>query len=81
MKYILCLIVIISFSANSKTKTKTDFNQALNEDVKNDIKKDDEKFRKQATRGPASIQTEHENPIEDTPKLDKNVRQIGPNKW
>ena len=79
MKLILCLMVLVSFSTFAKTKI--DFSQALNEDVEQDIRKDDEKFKKEATRGPASVQTEQENPIMETPKIDKNVRQIGPNKW
>jgi len=79
MKLILCLTLLMSFSAYSKTKI--DFSQALNEDVEQDIKKDDEKFKKEATRGPASVQPEQEMQIEDTSKIDKNVRQIGPNKW
>lgn len=79
MKLILCLMVLVSFSTYAKTKI--DFSQALNEDVEQDIRKDDEKFKKEATRGPASVETEQENPIVETPKIDKNVRQIGPNKW
>ncbi len=79
MKLILCLMVLVSFSTFAKTKI--DFSQALNQDVEQDIRKDDEKFKKEATRGPASVQTEQENPIMETPKIDKNVRQIGPNKW
>jgi hypothetical protein len=79
MKLILCLMVLVSFSTFAKTKI--DFSQALNEDVEQDIRKDDEKFKKEATRGPASVQTEQENPIMEPPKIDKNVRQIGPNKW
>lgn len=79
MKLILCLTMLMSFSAYSKTKI--DFSQALNEDVKQDIQKDDQKFKKELTRGPASVQPEREYQIEETPKMDKNVRQIGPNKW
>lgn len=79
MKLILCVTLLMSFSAYSKTKI--DFSQALNEDVEQDIKKDDEKFKKEATRGPASVRPEQDVQIEDTPKIDKNVRQIGPNKW
>lgn len=79
MKLILCLLVLVSFSTFAKTKI--DFSQALNEDVEQDIRKDDEKFKKEATRGPASVQPEQATPIVETPKIDKNVRQIGPNKW
>lgn len=79
MKFILCLTVLMSFGAFAKTKI--DFSQALNDDLKQDIRKDDEKFKKEATRGPASVETDSDRPIEDTSKIDKNVRQIGPNKW
>lgn len=79
MKLFICLTILVSMNAYSKTKI--DFSQALNEDVEKDIKQDDDKFKKEANRGPASVQTEHENPIQDTSKIDKNVRQIGPNKW
>lgn len=73
----ICLIL----SVTGWAKSAMDFNQALNEDVTRDIRKDDDKFKKESFRRPASVEAEHENVIEDTPKLDKNVRQIGPNKW
>jgi hypothetical protein len=80
MKLLICISLLVSMSAFAKTKI--DFSQALNEDVEQDIKKDDDKFKKEAARGPASVApVEHENATEDTPKIDKNVRQIGPNKW
>lgn len=80
MKIILCLSILISATAWSKT-TVINFNQVLNEEVAKDIKKDDEKFKKEVTRGPASVDTQHEPVIDEPPKIDKNVRQIGPNKW
>ena len=73
MKLILCLTLLMSFGAFAKTKI--DFSQALNEDVEKDIRKDDEKFKKDETRGPASVDPEAAQ-VEDTPKIDKNVRQI-----
>jgi hypothetical protein len=71
---------MLSLTAFAKP-TKIDFSQAINEDLEQDIKKDDEKFKKEAARGPASVSPEVNPRIEDTPKLDKNIRQIGPNKW
>lgn len=78
MKIILCTLVLVSSVAWSKTTIN--FSQALQEDVQKEVK-DDEKFKKEATRGPASVETEHEQVIDEPSKLDKNVRQIGPNKW
>ena len=78
MKILLCTLVLVSSVAWSKTTIN--FNQALQEDVQKEIQ-DYEKFKKEATRGPASVETEHQQPINEPSKLDKNVRQIGPNKW
>lgn len=78
MKILLCSLVLVSSVAWSKTTIN--FNQALQEDVQKEVK-DDEKFKKEASRGPASVETEHEQVIDEPSKLDKNVRQIGPNKW
>jgi hypothetical protein len=75
--FILCLILSVSAFA----KSAMDFNQALNDDVTRDIRKDDDKFKKESFRRPASVEIDTENVIEETPKLDKNVRQLGPNKW
>ncbi len=79
MKFFICLSLLVSALAWSKTGV--DFNQAITEDVKKEFKKDEDKFKKESFRGPASVQNEQENVIEETPKLDKNIRQIGPNKW
>ncbi len=78
MKILLCTLVLVSTGAWSKTIIN--FSQALQEDVQKEVQ-DDEKFKKEANRGPASVETEHEQPIDEPSKLDKNVRQIGPNKW
>lgn len=80
MKLIFCLCMLMSVTAFAKP-TKIDISQAINEDLEQDIKKDDEKFKKEAVRAPASVSPEVNPRIEDTPKLDKNIRQIGPNKW
>lgn len=79
MKFILSFLLIISATAYSKS-TVINFNQVLNEDVEKDIKQDEEKFRK-ATRAPASVRPLKIMPQNENSKLDKNVRQIGPNKW
>lgn len=79
MKLIICLAVFCSFSAFAKTPTN--FNEALLDDVKKEVRKDDEKFKTPASRSPASVETKHEHVIEEIPKIDKNLRQIGPNKW
>jgi hypothetical protein len=79
MKIIFCLTFLVSMSALAKSGI--DFSQAINEDVKKEIRKDEDKFKKESFRGPASVEVEHENVIEDVPKIDKNIRQIGPNKW
>jgi fructose-bisphosphate aldolase class 1 len=76
MKYVLSFCLL--FSIGAWAKTAADFNKALNDDVQKDIKKDEDKFKK---REPASVETAHENEIQDTPKIDKNLRQIGPNRW
>ncbi len=76
MKIILCTLVLVSNVAWSKTIIN--FNQALQEDVQKEVK-DDEKFKKEANRGPASVEVEKELPVVEP--LDKNDQQIGPNKW
>lgn len=76
MKIILCTLVLVSNMAWSKTIIN--FNQALQEDVQKEVK-DDEKFKKEALRGPASVEVEKELPVVEP--LDKNDQQIGPNKW
>jgi hypothetical protein len=78
MKFILCLTVLVS--ANSWSQTIKNFNKALQEDVQKEIK-DDDKFKKDMNRTPASVEVEKEPMIDEPSKMDKNVRQIGPNKW
>lgn len=79
MKWVLILSVITVTSAFGKTTT--DFSKALNDDLRRDIRKDDEKFRKESFRRPASVEAAEAPVIEETSKIDKNIRQIGPNKW
>lgn len=80
MKYLLLLSLFASASAWGKT-TVINFTQVLTKDLQTDIKKDDEKFKTERSRGPASVEPEGQSVILEVPKLDKNVRQIGPNKW
>lgn len=80
MKYLLLLTFLISNFAFSESKVN--FNKALQEDLKTEIKKDDFKYKKKSHRAPASV--ESDSPpviIQETPKIDKTIRQIGPNKW
>lgn len=80
MKYVLLFCAI--FAVGAWAKTTANFNQALTQDLQREIRKDDEKFKKKALRSPASVETEHAPVIQETPKLDKNIRQIGgPDKW
>lgn len=80
MKYALFLSLMISGFAWAKTPAN--FNQALNEDLRNEIEKDDFKFKKKSHRAPASVKMEPIRPITQEPlKIDKTVRQIGSQKW
>lgn len=82
MKYLLFLSLFLTL--NVWSKTKVNFNEALNEDLETEIRKDDYKYKKKAFRGPASVE-EAEVPeplIKEIPtKVDKKDRQIGPNNW
>ncbi len=78
MKFLLILGLSVSF--NAFAKGMKEFNQTLIQKVQEDLGKDEERFKKkEASRGPASVQSEPE--FETTPKIDKNVKQLGPNKW
>lgn len=75
------IVVIFMASFSALAKSPANFNEALLKDVEKEIKKDDESFKKASARAPASVEGEYDHPIEETPKIDKNVRQIGPNRW
>lgn len=77
MKFLAGLLLILSYSAYSKE----DFNKAIQQDVKSDIQKDEEKFRKVRARGPASVSENAPVKMQEPDKIEKNVRQIGPNAW
>lgn len=79
MKIILCLLLASPFIWAKSTKIN--FNEALIQDVEKDIKKDDEKFKTDIGRGPASVEVEKVPTVKEEFKIDKNVRQIGPDRW
>lgn len=80
MKYFLLVSLFVSHT--SWSRIDVNFNQALNEDLKTEIKKDDFKFKKKSHRAPASVEEIPVRPvITEPPKIDKNIRQIGPQKW
>ncbi len=80
MKYALFLSLMISNFALAKTPVN--FNQALNDDLRHEIEKDDFKFKKKSFRAPASVKMDTIRPLLEEPqKIDKNLRQIGSRKW
>lgn len=78
MKILLIFALMTSFAWSKSIK---DFNKALYEAANEEIKKDQDKFKKPTGRGPASVETVTEPKIEEELKIDKNVRQIGPKTW
>lgn len=80
MKYALFLSLLIT--TISWAKSPVNFNQALNEDLRHEIEKDDFKFKKKSHRAPASVKMEPVRPlIEEPQKFDKTLRQTGSQKW
>jgi hypothetical protein len=79
MKLLIILSAFICISAYAKDVK--DLNKVLLQDVKADIQNDDEKFRKPQMRKPASVEEVNDQNITEPQKIDKNVRQIGPNAW
>lgn len=83
MKTLLFCLALISVHAFAKSEVKN-FNDVLIQNVQSDIQNDnDQQFRKRSVgRGPASVESEPEGRyIEQEKKIDKNVRQIGNQKW
>ncbi|WP_408095422.1 hypothetical protein ACJVC5_10300 [Peredibacter sp. HCB2-198] len=79
MKLIVSCVLLLSGAAFAGSVK--DFNKELIETVKTDFKKDEDAFKTRAARAPASVEVEV-TPADEVPnKIDKNVRQIGPNKW
>jgi hypothetical protein len=79
MKYLVCLSLLISSMAWSKSVKN--FNQAITDDFQKEIKKDEDKFKKPVMRGPASVAPSPASAIKEPSKIDKNIRQIGPSNW
>lgn len=80
MKFILCMLMASSFAWSKPTQIN--FNEALMEDVQADIQKDEERFRSDVRRGPASVEEVEVKPfIDEESKIDKKDRQIGPRSW
>lgn len=77
MKILTAIILILSFTAFAKE----DFNHAILQDVKTDIQKDEEKFRKVRARGPASVIENVPVQIQEPEKIEKNVKQLGHKEW
>lgn len=79
MKYLSVFFLFLSSLAWAKPTVP--FNEALQEDLAQEIKQDDFKYKKKSFRAPASV--EENSPaksIKPPSKLEK-VRQIGPNQW
>ena len=80
MKFIAIFIFAITHTAYGKEASN--FNRVLLDEVKKEISNDDEYLKKTPQRGPASVApTKVPTPIQDTSKIDRNVRQIGPDSW
>lgn len=79
MKLILFTMLFLSLPVLAKSNQ--DFNKVLLEGVKKDIRKDEDSYKKQAVRAPASVEVEVVSQPEVPTKVDRNVRQIGPNRW
>ncbi len=73
--------VTLLFSLSAFAKSPAELSKELSKDIQKDIRKDEDKFRKTVSRIPASTDPIEEPRIDETPKMDKNIRQIGPNKW
>ncbi len=78
MKLLLIALVI---SSPVFSRTTPDFNRELAADLKSDLSKDEEKFRKVPTRGPASTTPLEKVEFEGPDKIEKNVKQLGHPNW
>lgn len=80
MKYLPIVICFASLSAFAKSDVQ-DFNKALIQNVEEEVKQDEDRFRKTSIgRFPASVQEKEPEFYEDQ-KIDKTVRQTGHSKW
>ena len=79
MKILIGLLIIlptISFGKSLK-----EFNSIITKEVDREIRKDEDKFKVPSRRAPASVSPVKEEVLEEPKKIDKTVRQIGPNSW
>jgi hypothetical protein len=82
MKKIFFSLILLLSTYSWAEKTIIDFNKEINNDVNREISKDEERFKKKITRLPASVpEVDERVPLKEPLKLDKNLRQIGPNEW
>lgn len=80
MKLLIFLLMTSSFAWSKPTHIN--FNEALLQDVQTDIRKDEDKFKAEPNRGPASVEQVEVDPIiKEELKIDKHNRQIGPKNW
>ncbi len=75
------LFLIFMSGVEAKSDLK-DFNSTIQEEIKTQIKKDDEAFKKTPvrSRAPASVESEI-HPPSVPEKIEKNYQQIGPKSW
>ena len=85
MKLTLMMVLVLGTSVAFAKNDVNEFNKALIDDVKHDLKTDNDqnlKTNNSPMRGPASVETEpEENVITEDSKTDKKDRQLGANKW
>jgi hypothetical protein len=79
MKIMLCFLMVVPLVAFSKSLKE--FNTVITREVDQEIRKDEEKFKSPAFRAPASVTPAVVPSVEEPKKIDKTVRQIGPNSW
>ncbi len=75
------LLVILVLSVSAFGRSNPDFNQELAADLKSEISKDNEKFKKVPVRGPASATPVEKVEFEGPDKIEKNVKQLGRPSW
>lgn len=82
MKTLFFLALVSVCSVVHAKKEASDFSRVLLENVQADIQNENnDMFRKSSVgRGPASIESS-EPSFEQNEKIEKNVKQLGPNKW
>jgi hypothetical protein len=75
------LLVVLVISIPVFGRHNPDFNQELAADLKSEISKDNEKFKKVPVRGPASVTPVEKVEFEGPEKIEKNVKQLGHRSW